>query len=170
MPSLIAPIAPIAKLSIDMVASGRRYDSTGFEIAEPIWLRHMWASLWGCRGLRASAPRYGDVNHVPQVYRAQGSPGEPGKSSVAQGTSGEHPLVFLHGIPTLWMRRNLWMGRYIFGWVTNCLRRGAHESRGAQGIAGGPRGAQGSPGKPIGVQGSPGKALLDGSIRFWMGR
>ena len=150
----------------------------------------MWASLWGCRGLRASAPRYGDVNHVPQVYRAQGSPGEPGKSSVAQGTSGEHPLVFLHGIPTLWMRRNLWMGRYIFGWVTNCLRRGAHESRGAQGIAGGPmgaqgspggyrkaqggagksRGAQGSPGKPIGVQGSPGKALLDGSIRFWMGR
>ena len=150
----------------------------------------MWASLWGCRGLRASAPRYGDV------YRAQGSPGEPGKSSVAQGSSGEHPLVFLHGIPTLWMGRNLWMGRYIFGWVINCLRRGAHESRGAQGISGGPRGAQGSPGKPRGVQespgelrgaqeslgehrgvqGSPGKVILDGSvvldgsIRFWMGR
>ena len=104
--------------------------------------------------------RYGDVNHVPQVYRAQGSPGEPGKSSVAQGSSGEHPLVFLHGIPTLWMGRNLWMGRYIFGWVINCLRRGAHDSRGAQGISGGTRGAQGSPRghrKVQGVQESTGE-------------
>ncbi len=82
--------------------------------------------------------RYGDVNHVPQVYRAQGSPGEPGKSSVAQGSSGEHPL----------------------GWVINCLRRGAHDSRGAQGISGGTRGAQGSPGghrKVQGVQESTGE-------------